>query len=58
VAFKGRLSRGLDEERLRRMLSAVLLRPHPARDRWRRVTAAAGPAQPAEPPLQEFEDDA
>ncbi|MCX6998478.1 MAG: diadenylate cyclase CdaA [Kiritimatiellaeota bacterium] len=40
VAFKGRLSRGLDEERLRRMLSAVLLRAPRARNRWRQ---AGGP---------------
>jgi diadenylate cyclase len=32
LAFKGRLSRGLDEERLQRMLSAVLSRTNPRSD--------------------------
>lgn len=39
VAFKGRLSRGLDEEKLRRMLTRVLLRtvkPKPGRFAWLR----------------------
>lgn len=37
VAYKGRLSRGLDEDRLRRVLSAVLLRPKRAKSRWSRA---------------------
>ena len=37
AAFKGRLTRGLDEEHLRRLLSAVLLRPRGARNRWNRA---------------------
>jgi diadenylate cyclase len=37
VAYKGRLTRGLDEEKLRKLLTAVLLRPRSARNRWRRV---------------------
>lgn len=40
VAYKGRLSRGLDEERLRRVLSAVLLRsPRASKSRWMRAGA-------------------
>jgi diadenylate cyclase len=39
VAYKGRLTRGLDEEKLRKLLSAVLLRPRTARNRWRRASA-------------------
>ena len=61
VAFKGRLSRGLDEERLRRMLSAILLRPPRARDRWRQAReqidlSPAGLAKTDEQQTQEFED--
>ena len=37
VAYKGRLSRGLDEERLRRMLSAVLLKSPRPQSRMGRV---------------------
>ncbi|OQA29174.1 MAG: DisA bacterial checkpoint controller nucleotide-binding protein [Verrucomicrobia bacterium ADurb.Bin345] len=39
VAFKGRLSRGLDEERLKRVLGAVLLRSASSRSksRWMRA---------------------
>jgi diadenylate cyclase len=37
VAYKGRLSRGLDEERLRRLLSAVLLKNPKAKSRWLRA---------------------
>ena len=37
VAYKGRLSRGLDEERLRRVLSAVLLKNPKAKNRWMRA---------------------
>ncbi|MBP7829079.1 MAG: diadenylate cyclase CdaA [Kiritimatiellae bacterium] len=37
VAYKGRLSRGLDEERLRRMLSAVLLKGPRPQSRMGRV---------------------
>lgn len=39
VAYKGRLTRGLDEEKLRKLLSAVLLRPRSARNRWGRTGA-------------------
>jgi len=39
VAYKGRLTRGLDEEKLRKLLSAVLLRPRRARNRWRQAGA-------------------
>jgi len=38
VAHKGRLSRGLDEERLRRVLSAILLKgPKAKKSRWTRA---------------------
>ena len=37
VAYKGRLSRGMDEERLRRLLSAVLLKVPRSRNRWTRA---------------------
>ena len=37
VAYKGRLTRGLDDDKLRRLLSAVLLRPRGARNRWGQV---------------------
>lgn len=37
VAYKGRLSRGLDEQRLRRMLSTVLQRMPRAKSRWMRA---------------------
>ena len=37
VAYKGRLTRGLDEDKLRKLLAAVLLRPRGARNRWRRA---------------------
>ena len=37
VAYKGRLSRGLDEERLRRLLAAVLLKNPKAKSRWTRA---------------------
>lgn len=37
VAYKGRLTRGLDEDRLRRLLSAVLLKAPKATSRWRRA---------------------
>ena len=61
VAYKGRLTRGLDEERLRRMLSAVLLQRPQARNRWRRAREPAAPtpadAGRAEELLtKEFED--
>jgi diadenylate cyclase len=39
VAYKGRLTRGLDEDRLRRLLSAVLLKAPQAKSRWRRARA-------------------
>jgi diadenylate cyclase len=37
VAYKGRLSRGLEEERLRRLLAAVLLKAPRAKSRWLRA---------------------
>lgn len=37
VAYKGRLTRGLDEDRLRRLLAAVLLKAPRARSRWLRA---------------------
>jgi diadenylate cyclase len=37
VAYKGRLTRGLDEEKLRKLLAAVLLRQRSAGNRWRRA---------------------
>ncbi len=37
VAYKGKLTRGLDEERLRRLLSGVLLKQAQARNRWQRA---------------------
>ena len=37
VAYKGRLSRGLDEERLRRILASVLLRAQKVKSRWSRA---------------------
>jgi diadenylate cyclase len=39
VAYKGRLTRGLDDEKLRKLLAAVLLRPRTARNRWRKANA-------------------
>jgi diadenylate cyclase len=36
LSYKGRLIRGLDEARLRRMLSLVLLKPAKAKSRWSR----------------------
>ena len=37
LAFKGRLIRGLDETRLRRILSSVLLRTAKTQSRWKRL---------------------
>ena len=37
LAYKGRLIRGLDEARLRRILSSVLLRDAKTQSRWRRL---------------------
>ena len=37
VSYRGRLSRGLDEERLRRFLSALLLRGKKPESTWRRI---------------------
>lgn len=37
VAYKGKLTRGLDEERLRRVLSGVLLKRAQAKNRWQRA---------------------
>lgn len=39
VAYKGRLTQGLDEARLRRLLAAVLLRVPRAKSRWSRARA-------------------
>jgi diadenylate cyclase len=37
VSYRGRLSRGLDEDRLRRFLAALLLKDSPGESRWRRA---------------------
>jgi len=37
VSYRGRLSRGLDEERLRRFLSALLLKGKAKESTWQRV---------------------
>ena len=37
LAYKGRLIRGLDENRLRRILSSVLLRTTKSQSRWQRM---------------------
>ena len=37
VAYKGRLTQGLDEERLERLLAAVLLKSPKAKNRWSRA---------------------
>ena len=52
VAYKGRLTRGLDEEKLRKLLSAVLLRPRSARNRWRRGAADREMAPADNAPLE------
>jgi len=63
VAFKGRLSRGVDEERLRRLLSLILLKAPRARSRWTRARdqlnlTPAGVAQAEEDMEKEFESGA
>jgi hypothetical protein len=37
LAYKGKLTRGMDEVRLRRVLSAVLLKSPRAKNRWTRA---------------------
>lgn len=61
LAYKGRLIRGLDETRLHRILSAVLLRGSQARGRWQRLRnhldlSAEGLARTEELMEREFED--
>lgn len=61
LAYRGRLSRGLDEERLRRILSAVLLRGDQGQNRWQRFRqkldlSAEGLARSEETMEPEFED--
>ena len=63
VAFKGRLSRGLDEERLKRVLGAVLLRSASSRSksRWMRagehlVLSPEGLAKIDEAVVKEMDD--
>ena len=40
LAFRGRLIRGLDEERLRRILTTILARAPRIRSRWQRLRSA------------------
>ena len=61
LAYKGRLSRGLDEERLRRILSSVLLRDVKTQTRWQRLRqnldlSTEGIARTEEMMEREFED--
>ncbi|HAL92430.1 MAG TPA: TIGR00159 family protein [Verrucomicrobia bacterium] len=61
LAYKGRLIRGLDEERLRRILSSVLLRSAKTQSRWQRFRqnldlSAEGLARTEETMEREFED--
>ena len=61
LAYKGRLSRGLDEERLRRILSTVLLRGAKTQGRWQRLRqnldlSTEGIARTEEMMEREFED--
>lgn len=61
LAYKGRLIRGLDEERLRRILSSVLLRGVKTQSRWQRFRqhldlSAEGLARTEELMEREFED--
>lgn len=63
LAYKGRLIRGLDEARLRRILSSVLLRGAKARSRWQRTRqtldlSAEGLARTEETMEREIEDSA
>ncbi len=61
LAYKGRLSRGLDEARLRRILSSVLLRDVKTQSRWQRLRqnldlSTEGIARTEELMEREFED--
>ena len=61
LAYKGRLIRGLDEERLRRILSSVLLRGAKTQSRWHRIRqnldlSAEGLARTEDMMEREFED--
>ena len=61
LAYKGRLIRGLDETRLRRILSSVLLRAAKTQGRWQRLRqnldlSPEGLARTEETMEREFED--
>ncbi len=61
LAYKGRLIRGLDEERLRRILSSVLVRATKTQSRWQRLRqnldlSAEGLARTEELMEREFEE--
>ena len=61
LAYKGRLIRGLDEARLRRILSSVLLRDAKTQGRWQRFRqnldlSAAGLSRNEETMEREFDD--
>ena len=61
LAYKGRLIRGLDEARLRRILSTVLLRGVKTQSRWKRIRqnldlSAEGLARTEEMMEREFDD--
>ena len=62
LAYKGRLIRGLDEERLRRILSSVLMRGgQTQKSRWQRLRrnldlSPAGVARTEELMEREFEE--
>ncbi|MDD3441251.1 MAG: diadenylate cyclase CdaA [Kiritimatiellae bacterium] len=63
LAYKGRLIRGLDEARLRRILSSVLLRAAKQKSRWQRLGQSLdltpeGVARTEELMEREFEDPA
>ncbi len=63
LAYKGRLIRGLDEARLRRILSSVLLRAAKQKSRWQRLGQSLdltpeGVARTEELMEREFEDTA
>lgn len=63
LAYKGRLIRGLDEARLRRILSSVLLRAAKQKSRWQRLRQSLdltpeGVARTEELMEREFEDPA
>jgi diadenylate cyclase len=61
LAYKGRLLRGLDETRLRRILASVLLRGAKTQSRWQRIRqnidlSADGLSRTGETMEREFED--